>query len=306
MTTDPNPYPKTRPDHLDESSPAHKAAHYVTKDISQGGTGLQTGAPDDAPPLSPRFAAPIHKGPDGLAPNPSSARAGTSPGSFALPADIGGVRGPLMYASPDTPGQPAPSDKTAWDFLPPGWSCENRGTADTPHCPGGCNCDSATRTVYTFRNARDETIAVTVPAGFTPITQLDHARLGVVTPEMRRVARREPHLTPEQVRDEVAAGRMIIPANRTHLTHDLDPMAIGRASRTKVNANMGMSPVASSIPEEVEKLRWAERWGADTVMDLSTGSDHAALDDCRDAIIRHSTVPIGTVPIYSMIIGHRL
>ncbi|MEI8021173.1 MAG: phosphomethylpyrimidine synthase ThiC, partial [Schlesneria sp.] len=130
-----------------------------------------------------------------------------------------------------------------------------------------------------------------------------HARVGTVTPEMARVSEREPHLTPEQVRDEVAAGRMVIPANKVHLKYKLDPMAIGRASKTKVNANMGASPVSSSTDEEVEKLKWAERWGADTVMDLSTGGD---LDACRDAIVRNSTVPIGTVPIYSMIIGRKI
>ncbi|MEM8883747.1 MAG: phosphomethylpyrimidine synthase ThiC [Planctomycetota bacterium] len=135
------------------------------------------------------------------------------------------------------------------------------------------------------------------------VTQLERARLGEITPEMVRVAAREPHLTAEQVRDEIASGRMIIPANRVHLGYHLDPMAIGRASKTKVNANMGASPVSSGTDEEVEKLRWAERWGADTVMDLSTGGD---LDACREAILRHSTVPIGTVPIYSMIIGRRL
>src|SRR6185503_4836573 len=81
------------------------------------------------------------------------------------------------------------------------------------------------------------------------------------------------------------------------------PMCIGRASTTKINANMGASPVSSGTDEEVEKLEWAERWGADTVMDLSTGGD---LDRCREAIIRHSRVPIGTVPIYSMIIGRRI
>ena len=80
------------------------------------------------------------------------------------------------------------------------------------------------------------------PAGFVPSTQLEHARVGTITPEMRRVAEREPHLTPEQVRDEVAAGRMVIPANHVHLAHALDPMAIGRASKTKINANMGASP----------------------------------------------------------------
>jgi phosphomethylpyrimidine synthase len=139
--------------------------------------------------------------------------------------------------------------------------------------------------------------------GRTPVTQLESARAGIVTPEMRRVAEREPHLTAEEIRMEVAVGRMIIPANRVHLGHRLDPMCIGRASRTKVNANLGASPVSSATEEEVEKLRWAIRWGADTAMDLSTGGD---LDACREAIIRDSTVPIGTVPIYSMIIGRKL
>jgi len=141
------------------------------------------------------------------------------------------------------------------------------------------------------------------PEGFVPITQLEHARLGAITPEMRRVAEREPHLSASQVRDEIAAGRMVIPANRNHLAHRLDPMAIGRASLTKINANMGASPISSDTSEEVEKLEWAERWGADTVMDLSTGGD---LDATREAIIQNSTVPIGTVPIYSMIVGRRL
>ncbi|MDP9173200.1 MAG: phosphomethylpyrimidine synthase ThiC [Planctomycetota bacterium] len=134
-------------------------------------------------------------------------------------------------------------------------------------------------------------------------TQLEAARSRIVTPEMNRVAAREPHLTAEQIRVEVAAGRMIIPANKVHLTHNLEPMCIGRAGLTKINANMGASPVSSGTDEEVEKLKWAERWGADTVMDLSTGGD---LDACRQAIIRNSTVPIGTVPIYSMIIGRQI
>ena len=141
------------------------------------------------------------------------------------------------------------------------------------------------------------------PDGFVPVTQLEHSRLGIITPEMQRVAEREPHLTALQVRDEVAAGRMVIPANKVHLEGKLDPMAIGRASLTKVNANMGASPVASDIGEEVEKLAWAKRWGSDTVMDLSTGGD---LDATRDAIIKNSTMPVGTVPIYSMIIGRKV
>ncbi len=202
--------------------------------------------------------------------NPSSAAQGTSPGSFARAADVGG---PRAFASPDTPGMPAPSEKTAWDFLPPGWT-------------------------------RDSASGFAVaPEGFEPTTQLEHARLGRITPQMRRVAEREPHLTAEQVRDEVAAGRMVIPANTVHLGYGLDPMCIGRAGKTKVNANMGASPVSSGTDEEVEKLRWAERWGADTVMDLSTGGD---LDKTRDAIIRNARVPIGTVPIYSMILGRSI
>jgi phosphomethylpyrimidine synthase len=135
------------------------------------------------------------------------------------------------------------------------------------------------------------------------ITQLQMARSGTITSEMKRVATREPHLIAEQIRVEVATGRMIIPANKVHLKYKLEPMCIGRAGLTKINANMGASPVSSGTDEEVEKLKWAERWGADTVMDLSTGGD---LDACRQAIIQNSTVPIGTVPIYSMIIGRQI
>ncbi|HUB24754.1 MAG TPA: phosphomethylpyrimidine synthase ThiC, partial [Tepidisphaeraceae bacterium] len=134
-------------------------------------------------------------------------------------------------------------------------------------------------------------------------TQLEEARSGVISAEMKRVALREAHLTPEMIRVEVAAGRMIVPANKNHLKFKLEPMCIGRAGLTKVNANMGASPVSSGTDEEVEKLKWAEKWGADTVMDLSTGGN---LDECRTAIIQNSTVPIGTVPIYSMILGRRV
>ena len=242
-----------------------------------------------------RLTPPLHN-----ARNPGNTPGVTTPGSFALAPDVGG---PLMFASPDTPGMPAPSDKTAWDFLPEGWSAAFNPKPETRDPKPG----SATRT---FTTARNERITVTHPAGFTPITQLEHARLGIITPQMRRVAEREPHfdvLYPgkgaEVVRDEIAAGRLVIPANINHLKHNLDPMAIGRASKTKVNANMGASPVSSGTDEEVEKLKWAEKWGADTVMDLSTGGD---LDACRDAIIRNATVPIGTVPIYSMIIGKKI
>jgi phosphomethylpyrimidine synthase len=193
------------------------------------------------------------------------------------------------------------------------------------------------------------------------MTQLEAARGGSITAEMRRVARREA-TTPEFIRAEVARGRLVIPANHRHLAGSggdaprsngaaaagadadvpvghpgapptahlwvnqtvaqrwaaindptclrgerapkrLDPVGIGRMITTKINANIGASPVRSGTRAEVEKLQWAQKYGADTVMDLSTGGN---LEECRQAIIDHSTVPIGTVPIYSMIIGRRI
>ncbi len=305
--------------------------------------------------------------------NPGNTRSVTTPGSFAAAPDIGG---PLTFSSPDTPGMPAPSSKTAWDFLPEGWSVTDLGEIADPTGPGfdpapahpadatwvptfgvgggtagskssfidpaqlmiyvaGCvTSDFAGQVVSAhphvvkhlaagkacaaavaagsacveFNTAKPSRgkahrLRVTFPKGFEPITQLEHARLGIITPQMQRVAQREPHLTPAQVRDEVAAGRMVLPANINHLSCKLDPMCIGRASKTKVNANMGASPVSSGTHEEVEKLKWAEKWGADTVMDLSTGGN---LDECRAAIVQNSCVPIGTVPIYSMIIGRKI
>ncbi|NBR69514.1 MAG: phosphomethylpyrimidine synthase ThiC, partial [Verrucomicrobia bacterium] len=161
------------------------------------------------------------------------------------------------------------------------------------------------------------------------VSQLNYARKGVITPEMEFIAIREnmklqavresvemssqasrdslkfqhpgqpwgaaipKEITPEFVRDEVAKGRAIIPANINH--PELEPMIIGRNFLVKINANIGNSAVASSIEEEVEKLRWAIRWGADTVMDLSTGKN---IHQTREWILRNSPVPIGTVPIY--------
>src|ERR1700719_988550 len=147
-----------------------------------------------------------------------------------------------------------------------------------------------------------------------PVSQLWYARQGIITPEMEYIAIREnlgneerqsagvngdqrngipEYITPEFVREEVARGRAIIPANVNH--PELEPMIIGRNFLVKINANIGNSAVASSIEEEVEKMRWATKWGADTVMDLSTGKNiHAT----REWIIRNSPVPIGTVPIY--------
>src|SRR5438552_2475968 len=181
------------------------------------------------------------------------------------------------------------------------------------------------------------------------MTQLEAARAGLVTPEMRRVAGRE-CASPELIRDEVARGRLVIPANVRHLAGSgghapvtasergypgavavywvnqtvaqrrgvirepsvlrgeraprrLDPTGIGRMVTTKINANIGASPVRSGTADEVEKLEWAQKYGADTLMDLSTGGDLAA---CRQAIIDHATIPIGTVPIYSMIVGRQI
>ncbi len=151
------------------------------------------------------------------------------------------------------------------------------------------------------------------------VTQLEFARKGIITPEMRFVAHREnlgraatlenaaqalsdgesfgasipEHITPEFVRDEIARGRAIIPANINH--PELEPVIIGRNFLTKVNANIGNSAISSSVEEEVEKMVWAIRWGADTVMDLSTGRN---IHNTREWILRNSPVPIGTVPIY--------
>ena len=159
--------------------------------------------------------------------------------------------------------------------------------------------------------------------GGCAVTQMHYARRGIITPEMEYVALREDcrlqelrtdpayeellrhhsgvafgaHLpeqvTPEFVREEVASGRAIIPCNINH--PELEPMAIGRNFRVKINANIGNSAVTSSIAEEVEKMAWAVRWGADTVMDLSTGAN---IHETREWILRNSPVPIGTVPIY--------
>jgi phosphomethylpyrimidine synthase len=124
------------------------------------------------------------------------------------------------------------------------------------------------------------------------VTQMHYARRGEITPEMEFIAMRE-GVTPEHVRDEVARGRAIIPANINH--PETEPMIIGRQFLVKINANIGNSAVTSTVDEEVEKMTWATRWGADTVMDLSTGKH---IHETREWILRNSPVPIGTVPIY--------
>ena len=151
--------------------------------------------------------------------------------------------------------------------------------------------------------------------GGAAVTQIAYARRGIITPEMEYVAIREnigraqlagqirdgedfgaeipDYVTPEFVRSEIARGRAIIPSNINH--PEAEPMAIGRNFLVKINANIGNSAVASSIAEEVEKMVWATRWGADNVMDLSTGRN---IHNTREWILRNSPVPIGTVPIY--------
>ena len=123
-------------------------------------------------------------------------------------------------------------------------------------------------------------------------TQLQRARAGEITAEMAFVAERE-GVPAETVRDEVARGRAVIPANHNH--PETEPMIIGKAFLVKVNANIGNSAVTSSVAEEVDKMVWATRWGADTIMDLSTGRD---IHLTREWILRNSPVPVSTVPIY--------
>src|SRR5437762_9185048 len=129
------------------------------------------------------------------------------------------------------------------------------------------------------------------------MTQIEAARAGLVTDEMRFVAVRE-DLDAELVRAEVARGRMVLPANKVHLAGRLEPMAIGVASACKINANIGNSAVTGKVDDELEKLHTAVHLGADTVMDLSTGGN---IDGIRQAILSASPVPIGTVPIYQIV-----
>ncbi|TDB88400.1 phosphomethylpyrimidine synthase ThiC [Actinomadura sp. KC216] len=127
------------------------------------------------------------------------------------------------------------------------------------------------------------------------VTQRAYARRGEITPEMEFAALRE-GVAPEFVRDELAAGRAVLPANVNH--PEIEPMVIGRNFLVKVNANIGNSAVASSIEDEVEKMTWATRWGADAIMDLSTGKD---IHTTREWILRNSPVPVGTVPLYQAV-----
>ncbi|HZD32035.1 MAG TPA: phosphomethylpyrimidine synthase ThiC, partial [Candidatus Angelobacter sp.] len=132
-------------------------------------------------------------------------------------------------------------------------------------------------------------------SGDSIMSQMHFARQGLLTEEMVFVAERE-KVAPELIRDEVAVGRMIIPANINH--PELEPMAIGVESRCKINSNIGNSAITSNVDEELKKLHTSVHYGADTVMDLSTGG---GIHEIREAILRHSPVPIGTVPIYEAV-----
>ena len=133
-------------------------------------------------------------------------------------------------------------------------------------------------------------------------TQLKNARAGTITEAMRQVAASEA-VAPEVVRDEIAAGRLVIPANTAHLQDNLRPVGIGRALRTKVNANIGTSSVRCAVEAEIRKMEAALAVGADAIMDLSTGGD---LDAIRAELLAHCPVPFGTVPIYQVIEGREV
>ncbi len=158
---------------------------------------------------------------------------------------------------------------------------------------------NGTNSTATSARPREEWIArrkaEAAKSGDNNVSQMHYARKGLITEEMLYVAEKE-KLSPEHVRDEIAAGRMIIPANINH--PELEPMAIGVASLCKINANIGNSSITSDVDEELRKLHTAVHFGADTVMDLSTGG---GIHEIREEILRHSPVPIGTVPIYEAV-----
>jgi phosphomethylpyrimidine synthase len=207
--------------------------------------------------------------------------------------------------SPDgTPNPPVRLYDTSGPGADPGtglpplrrqWIAERGDTEEYEGRPPSARDDGRSAARSGTRHPQHPAEQSRVPRRATPgkrVTQMHYARAGVVTPEMEFAAIRE-GMDPQVVREEVAAGRAILPSNVNH--PEAEPMLIGARFAVKINANIGNSSVASSVEEEVEKMRWATRWGADTVMDLSTGRD---IHTTRGWIIRNSPVPIGTVPIY--------
>jgi phosphomethylpyrimidine synthase len=214
---------------------------------------------------------------------------GAYPNSRRVYIGDGDVRVPMRQVSLSAGESPVllydtsgPRDIEPQKGLPPlrrEWVLDRSGVTDVPR--------AETFPVEALRDVRRSVLC-----GTGGLTQMYYAKKGIVTREMEYVALRE-GFEPEFVRAEVERGRAIIPANINH--PELEPMVIGRNFLVKINANIGNSAVSSSIEEEVEKLRWATLWGADTVMDLSTGDD---IGVTREWILRNSPVPIGTVPIY--------
>ena len=230
-------------------------------------------------------------------------------GREVKPEDNGNVSG--AHLARDFPNKPRPM-RAITTSSPSPLAGEGRG--------GGCPPTPMSRTTPSLTLPHQGGGLEALPAGSSrPLTQLEYARAGIITKEMIYVAHREnlgrkaalerakaalsdgesfgaeipAHITPEFVRSEIARGRAIIPANINH--GELEPMIIGRNFLVKINANIGNSAVTSSVEEEVEKMVWAIRWGADTVMDLSTGRN---IHTTREWILRNAPVPIGTVPIY--------
>lgn len=214
---------------------------------------------------------------------PNSRKVFTERGEVKVPEreiQLSGGEAPLRVY--DTSG---PQGHDVEDGLPALRADWIRGRGDVEEVKRTSNFESGLRKI-------PQGLRRDVLLGTDRVTQLHYARKGIITPEMEFIAIRE-GVEAEFVREEVAARRAIIPANINH--PELEPMIIGRAFHVKVNANIGNSVVSSSIDEEVDKMRWAVLWGADTVMDLSTGNDIFAT---REWILRNSPVPIGTVPIY--------
>jgi len=185
----------------------------------------------------------------------------------------------------DTSGPLATDPRTGLPRIRREWIIDRKGVEATPVTYQNPNPDNSLEVPESLKNQPLRSFR-------GPVTQLHYAKKGEITQEMEFAALRE-NMDPEFVRNEIAKGRAIIPANINH--PELEPTIIGRGFQVKINANIGNSAVRSSIEDEVEKLKWATLWGADTVMDLSTGKH---IHQTRQWIIRNSAVPIGTVPIY--------